>query len=179
MDYSTASTSTSASVSFITPTYPVAVEVEEDSTTSCSSSSSPTHHLYNKTKKITVDDDYDTFIQLEGSTFTQLKISIDDFPELPFAVDRSIDDDDALSERSSIHRHRQDTLLISKPPVPLSYNEVNGRNEERRNTRAALPSRSKKRTKLSMKLPLRERAVDVENLSHQTTKRREFIARCA
>ena len=90
MDYSTASTSTSASVSFVTPTYPVETE---DSTISCSSSSSPTHHLCNKTKEITVDDDYVTFVQLEGSTITKLKISIDDFPALPFAVDRSIDID--------------------------------------------------------------------------------------
>ena len=173
MDYSTASTSTSASVSFVTPTYPVETE---DSTISCSSSSSPTHHLCNKTKEITVDDDYVTLIQLEGSTITQLKISIEDFPALPFAVDRSIDIE--VDNASSIHR--QETPLISKPPALLSHNEVNRRNEDRRNTRAAfLSSRSKKRTKLSKKLPLRERAVDVENLSHQTTKRREFIARCA
>lgn len=183
MDYSTASASTSASVSFITPTYPLEVAEEDSITITSCSSSSPTHHLCNKTKEITVYDDYVTLIQLEGSTTTQLKISIDDFPSLPFAVDRSIDDDNdddntSSSERSS--NYRQDTFLISKPPAPLSRNEVNRRNEERRNTRAAfLSSRSKKRTKLSKKLPLRERAVDVENLSHQTTKRREFIARCA
>ena len=169
MDYSTASTSTSASVSFITPTYPVE---KEDST--CSSSSSPTRHLCNKTKEITVDDDYVTFIQLEGSTMTQLKISLADFPSLPFAVDRSIDDNE--DNASSIHR--QDTFLISKAPAPLSYNEVNRRNEERRSTRASLlSSRSEKRTKLSKKISLPERYD--ENLSHQTTKQREFIARCA
>ena len=150
MNYSITSASTSASVSFVTtPTYPVE---KEDSTTSCSSSSlsSPTHHLCNKTKEITVDDDdYVTLIQLEGSTTTQLKISIDDFPALPFVVDRSIDDDDD-NNASSIHR--QDTFLISKAPTPLSHNEVNRRNEDRRNTRAALlSSGSKKRTKLSKK----------------------------
>jgi len=124
-----------------------------------------------------VDDDFVTLIQLEGSTTTQMKISIDDFPELPFAVDRSIDDDNAPSEISN--NHRQETPpLISKPPAPLSYNEVNRRNEERRNTSATLlSSRSEKRTKLSMRLPLPERYD--ENLSHQTTKQREFIARCA
>ena len=180
MDYSTASASTSASVSFITPTYPVETE---DSTTSCSSSSSPTHHLCkcNKTKEITVDDDYVTLIQLEGSTTTQLKISIDDFPELPFAVDRSIDDDeddDASSEIEISSIHHPDTYLIAKAPAPLSHNEVNRRNEERRSARATLlSSRSEKRTKLSKKIPLPERYD--ENLSHQTTKQREFIARCA
>ena len=174
MDYSTASTSTS--VSFITPTYPL--EAADDSNSNSTTSySSPTRHLCNKTKEITVDDDYVTLIQLEGSTITQLKISIEEFPALPFAVDRSIDDnDDALSERSS--NHRQDTLLISKPPTtPLSHNEVNRRNEERRSARAVFVEQVKKRTKLSKKLPLPERYD--ENLSHQTTKRREFIARCA
>ena len=144
MNYSTASTSTSASVSFVTPTYPVEVEVEEDS---------PTRRLCLCSKsmqeKITVDDDYVTLIQLEESTTTQMKISIDDFPALPFVVDRSIDDDDD-NNASSIHR--QDTFLISKAPTPLSHNEVNRRNEDRRNTRAALlSSGSKKRTKLSKK----------------------------
>ena len=96
MNYSTASTSTSASVSFVTPTYPVEVEVEEDS---------PTRRLCLCSKsmqeKITVDDDYVTLIQLEESTTTQMKISIDDFPELPFAVDRSIDDDNDDDNASS------------------------------------------------------------------------------
>jgi len=156
------------------------VEEEDPNSTTptpCPSSSSPTHHRCNKTKEITVDDDFVTLIQLEGSTTTQMKISIDDFPELPFAVDRSIDDDNAPSEISN--NHRQETPpLISKPPAPLSYNEVNRRNEERRNTSATLlSSRSEKRTKLSMRLPLPERYD--ENLSHQTTKQREFIARCA